>query len=108
MSKIDNNPLLRGVRGMLGETIVIRKVRGKLQMANKPSGGRIATDKQAAVQFKFQEAAQYARMQTGKDAPEESISLYTSGITDKKHAARIVAMTDYLNAPKVHYISTLD
>ena len=108
MSKIQNNPLLRGVSGMLGETMVIRKIRGKLQMANRPTQGRTASAKQAAIQFKFQEAAQYAKMQTGKDALEESKALYATGITDKKHAARIVAMTDYLNAPKVHYIDAQD
>jgi len=36
MSKINNNPLLNGVSGMLGDVVVYRQVRGGVIMANKP------------------------------------------------------------------------
>ncbi len=89
--------------------MVIRKVRGKMQMANRPAPGRKPISaKQEAVQFKFQEASQYAKMQTGIKASQESKDLYATGITDKKHTAFVVALTDYLNSPKVHYIAAED
>ena len=105
MSKIKNNPVLQNVSGMLGDTVVFRKVRGKMQMANRPASGRKPSEKQEAVKLRFQEATQYARQQL---AQEESRALYESGITGQKHTAHVVAVTDYLNAPRVHFIETAD
>ena len=104
MSKIENNPLLKGASGMLGDTMVFRTVRGGLQMVNRPKRRRKVSEKQLDIQSKFQEASQYANRQIAK---EDSNSLYEAGITDKKHTAYIVAMSDYLNAPKVHFIEAL-
>ena len=104
MSKIDNNPLLKGASGMLGETMVFRTVRGQLQMANRPKRRTNISEKQAAVQTKFQEAAQYATQQLSQEA---SSALYEAGITSKKHSAYLVAVSDYLNAPKVHFIEAI-
>ena len=89
---------------MLGDTMVFRTVRGQMQMANKPARRRTLSEKQAAVQLKFQEASQYANRQVAQEA---SNTLYEGGITDKKHTAYIVAVSDYLNAPTVHYIEAL-
>ena len=105
MSTIKNNPLLQGVSGMLGDTVVYRKVRGQMQMVNRPARGRKFSEKQEAVKFRFQEATQYARQQL---AQEESRALYESRITEQKHTAHVVAVADYLNAPKVHFIETAD
>ncbi|MBS1977790.1 MAG: hypothetical protein JST46_10495 [Bacteroidetes bacterium] len=58
MSLIKNNILLRGVRGLLGDTDVIRKTGNQLQMANKPDRRAKATPAQLAVQEKFLLAAQ--------------------------------------------------
>ena len=54
--------MVQSASGMVGDTVVFRTVRGKLQMANVP-GKRTGkpSQKQAAVQRKFQEAAQYAK-----------------------------------------------
>lgn len=105
MSKVKNNPITNHTSGMLGDTVVFRKVRGKMQMANRPSFTNAPTEKQSAVKLRFQEAAQYAKQQL---AEKESCLLYESGITDQKHTAHVVAMSDYLKAPKVHYIETED
>jgi hypothetical protein len=105
MSTIKKNPMVQSASGMVGDTVVFRTVRGKLQMANVP-GKRTgkASQKQAAVQRKFQEAAQYAKRQISQ--PEFN-TLYTSGITGKKHSAYLVAMNDYLIAPTVDSIDAL-
>ena len=104
MSKINNNPLMKGVSGMLGNTVVIREVRGQMQLANRPKKRTRISEDQAAVQAKFQEAAQYATRQIKQEA---SNSMYEAGINNKKHSAYLVAVSDYLNAPKVHYIDAL-
>lgn len=103
MGLIKNNILLRGVRGMLGETIVIRKTGSQLQMANRPDRQAKATPKQQAIQDKFRTAAKYAKQQMSDNAAK---ALYATGITESKKSARIVAVSDYLNPPKVHFIGT--
>ena len=98
--------MVQSASGMVGDTVVFRTVRGQLQMANVP-GKRTgkASQKQAAVQRKFQEATKYAKKQISQ--PEFN-TLYASGITDKKHSAYLVAMNDYLIAPTVESIDTLN
>jgi hypothetical protein len=105
MSTIKNNPLLSSASGMLGDTVVFRKIRGQMQMANRPAKRRgKASQKQAAVQRKFKDASQYAKRQI---AQPESNTLYASGITESKNTAYLVAMNDYLIAPTVDSIDAL-
>ncbi|HNP79044.1 MAG: hypothetical protein U0289_18115 [Cyclobacteriaceae bacterium] len=106
MGKVNNNPILQHVSGMVGDTIVLRKVRGQMQLANRPKGrsGKVS-ERQAGIQTKFQEAAQYASRQVSQPASKE---LYESGITEKKHTAYVVAVSDYLNAPVVHFIEAIE
>ncbi|HRI78127.1 MAG TPA: hypothetical protein PLR06_01220 [Cyclobacteriaceae bacterium] len=105
MSKIDNNPLLQGLSGMLGNTMVYRQVNGQMQMVNKPKRRKFNSESQEEFKLKFQEAVQYAKKQSGDP---ESKALYETGITDKKRTAYTVALTDYLRSPKVHFIDAQD
>lgn len=95
-----------GLSGMLGETVSVRKVRGQVVVTNRPRrrAGK-PSEKQASVQEKFLEASQYANRQI---AQAESNALYAAGITGKKRSAYLVAMSDYLSAPKVSSIDILD
>jgi hypothetical protein len=106
MSKIDNNPLLKGAEGMLGKTMFYRTVRGKLQMVNRPKSrkARDTSPGQAAVQEKFLRAANYAKAHAAMAAEDASNTVYSEGITVKKHSVYLVAISDYLNAPKVQFI----
>ncbi len=106
MSKIDNNNLLAGVSGKLGDNFVIRKIRGQMQLANKPRKiGRRFTKTQESIQNKFQNAARYAKLQLSLP---ESAALYETGITNKKHSAYTVAVSDYLIAPQVNFIQAME
>jgi hypothetical protein len=106
MSKIKNNNVLSGVSGMLGDNVVIRRIRGKQQLANKPApSDKKASPKQAAVQARFRAAISYAKDQI---ANEEIKVLYQTGMTNKKHSAYLVAMNDFLNPPVVSNINVLD
>ena len=92
--------------GMLGESVAVRKVGGRVVVTNRPKRqmGK-PSDKQTIVQNKFLAASHYAIQEIEL---EESKALYATGITPKKRSAYMVALTDYLSAPKVMSIETLD
>lgn len=104
MSKSVNNPIVQNASGLLGDTVVFRKVRGKMQLANKPAPSKRTTENQLAVKERFSEASIYAKRQL---LIPEAAEMYEAGKTDKLHTAFLVAMTDYLKAPKVHDIDAL-
>jgi hypothetical protein len=90
--------------GLLGEKVSVRKVNGRIVVTNRPNRKLgPPSGKQEAVQQKFLEAVNYAKQQLQQ---EESRSLYEAGITARKKSALIVAITDYLNAPRVDLIET--
>jgi len=94
------------ISGMLGESVSVRKVGSRVVVKNRPPKkvGK-PSEKQETAQEKFQDAAQYARQQV---AVPESKALYTTGLTTKKRTPYIVAMTDYLSAPKVRSIDPIN
>ena len=53
MTKIKNNPLLKGASGMLGDVVVYRQVKGGVVMANKPKPPTSVSADQLEVQTKF-------------------------------------------------------
>jgi hypothetical protein len=105
MSKVKNNALLQAISGKMGETHAYRKVRGKMYMVNLPEKGRELPDSQKAFISRFQKAASYAKAQIDD---VDSKAMYEAGITGKKYSAYLVAVSDFLNAPKVNEINTGD
>ena len=89
---------------MLGDAVIIRRVRGQYVVSRPARRPRKPTPRQAERRELFREAAQYARRQLSL---AESCALYASGITSNKHTAYLVALSDCLNAPKVQHIDTL-
>jgi len=99
MSKIQNNPLLKGASGMLGKVVVYREVRGKTVMANRPrkrSGP--ASPEEELRRSKFLRAVQYARRQMSSPVTKEE---YAKGITERKFTAYLVAVADYMSPPVI-------
>lgn len=91
---------------MLGERVTVRKVNNRVVVSNHPKRKLgPPSDKQEAVQGKFLQAVSYARGQT---ADSVSGAEYARGISPKKRNAFVVAVSDYLNAPKVNQIKTRD
>ncbi len=91
---------------LLGETVSVRKVRGRVVISNhRPRPNTKVSPARAAVLEKFREAVQYAKQQMGLPASRE---LYKTGITSKLRSAYVVALGDCLAAPKVHFIETID
>ncbi len=104
MSKTRGNSAFQGVSAMLGDAVIIRRVRGQYVVSRPARRPRKPTARQVERRELFREAAQYARRQI---STEESYALYASGITSNKHTAYLVALSDCLNAPKVQHVDTL-
>ena len=105
MTKIKNNAMLKNLSGKFGDTHQYRKVRGKMLMVNLPDSSGVASEKQKATKEKFTKAASYAKAQMADD---DAKALYKTGVTGKKFNAYLVAVSDWLNAPKVNEIKTGD
>ena len=90
---------------MLGESVTIRKINGRVVIKNRPRHKIVAdpSDKQILERLKFKEAHLWATEQMKK--PDVK-ALYKSKITDKMTSAFNVAMTDYLTSPQVQGIDT--
>jgi hypothetical protein len=109
MSKVINNPFLLGLQGMFGNAMVVKMVRGKYQLANRPSTSRnkTSTPDQDAVKARFLKATQYAKVHA-KLAKDKKPTDYTEGITANKHSVYLVAMSDFLNPPEIQGIEAPD
>jgi hypothetical protein len=103
MTKIKNNPLLKGASGMLGEVVVYREHRGRIIMSNRPKRGGELTESQRLAKIRFMRGVQYAKAQLLDPAAKAE---YEAGINDQKNSAFMVAITDYLTAPRVDLIDT--
>ena len=101
MTKISNNPLLKGASGMFGDVIVYRQVKGGIIMANKPKGSGSATANQLAVREKFKKAANYAKRQMAIPASKAD---YETKLSEKLNSGYAVAVKDFLSAPTIDQI----
>ncbi len=98
---IKNNPLLKGVSGMLGKTFVVREWRGRQVMSNRPKKRKSISEKQKASNENFKKAAQYANLAMTDPVVAAD---YKKGINFKTHSAKQAALRDYLVAPTIDYI----
>ena len=104
MSKLKNNPIMKGASGMLGNVVVYREQKnGKLIMANRPKKRDELTDHQKIQKSRFLQAVQYAKAQM---ADPLSKAEYETGINDKINSAYAAAMTDYLRGPEILEVNT--
>ncbi len=104
MSKIQNNPVLKGASGMLGDVVVFREIRGTLIMANRPKKPKgPQTEQQKQFRMRFLRAVQYAKKQVANPVMKAE---YATGVTLKKFAPYVVAVTDYLTPPEIHEVTT--
>ena len=98
MTLIGNNPLLKGASGMLGNTVYYRKWRGRLIMCNKPKRRKSLSNEQKKTVSRFKLASKYA---VGQMKDEDAKAAYQQGTNNRYHSAYLVALNDYLNAPRV-------
>jgi hypothetical protein len=105
MSKIKNNPILKGLSGMLGDVIVFRESRGQMVMSNRPKKPALPSDHQLLMKGKFLEATAYAK---GQMLNEQSKAEYQTAVNDKMNSAYSVALTDFLKGPKILSVNVAD
>lgn len=94
-----------GLRGKFGETHAYKRIRGKMAMVSLPGSPDQLSETQKAIKDRFLRAVRYAKAQIND---EKMLAEYEKGITQKKNSAYVVALTDWLNAPKVSEIRTSD
>ncbi len=85
--------------------VSVRQVGKQLIVTERVKKRTPNTEKAQQAKERFLDAAFYAAKQSADPA---SKTFYEQGITEKKRSAYAVAMSDYLVAPKVEFINTLD
>lgn len=98
MSKIKNNPIMKGASGMLGDVVVYRQLRDKLVMSNRPRKRSTLTPHQVATKLKFMRAVQYAKTQVANPVTKAE---YEPNENSRFTSAYSAALADFLGAPTV-------
>src|SRR5688572_18839379 len=98
MTKIKNNPLLKGLSGMLGDVVVYRESKGQMIMSNRPKKPEVPTSHQIKTKSRFMMAVQYAK---GQMQDPDAKAEYQMAVTNKVISAYGVAMADYLKGPEI-------
>lgn len=102
MTRIKNNPILKGISGILGDTVVYREVRGKMHIA-KPPKTKDVKGPQTKFVKRFKRAVKYAKSKM-KDPTLKA--MYQEGVGGKKFTPYLVALSDYLTKPTIEEVRT--
>lgn len=106
MTKIKNNPILKGASGMLGDVIVYRELRdGRLIMANRPKKPEVPSENQLLAKSRFLRAVQYAKGQMAD--PVASVE-YNALTNAKLTSGYALAVADFLKGPEINQVNTSD
>jgi hypothetical protein len=105
MSKLRNNPIMKGASGMFADLVVYRQQNGEMVMSNKPKKRSTPTDHQISVKKRFLRAVQYAKAQMLDAASKAE---YEAATTEKLISGYAVAVADFLRAPEIDLIEVND
>ncbi|MCR5889262.1 hypothetical protein LRS06_16110 [Hymenobacter sp. J193] len=98
MARVTGNSLLRGISGKLGG-LVVRQVGDQTIVSaaegEKPGPG---SPRQQAQRYRMYHAQCYANAQMQDPAAK---ALYSTGINGRLTSSRLLAITDFLRAPKI-------
>jgi len=98
MAKLINNPLMQGVSGKIGKTLIFRQMKNGttvIAMRPKPRTKPI-TPAEAATHQRFKEAAHIAK----KRSQDPILRAQYLAKAKPGQSAYLVALTEYLNTPK--------
>lgn len=107
MAFVDTNPLVNGLSGMLGRTLVFKNYYGKTIVASRPRPPKAQSESQKANRSKFRDASRWARAVL-HDAKQKAYyqkkakqlnlpNAYTAAITDfmrKPVVSKVITKTD--------------
>jgi signal peptidase I len=99
MPKINNNPIMKGASGMLGDVVVYRQFRGTTVMSNRPKKPKVLTPHQKAIKSSFLLAVAYAKAQIADPILKAK---YEPRTRSEFTSAYIAAIADYLRKRKQH------
>jgi len=100
MAQSKNNIVTHGLSGKVGDILVFSQRGGKTIVGKVPAHSQAVTDKQLAVQSKFQQAVIYAQASLGDNALKaEYAAQAKKGLT-----AYNVAVADFFNAPDIQSV----
>ncbi|HLF74377.1 MAG TPA: hypothetical protein VI524_08530 [Anaerolineales bacterium] len=99
MAKAENNIVLRGVRGKLGDLVVRQMRDGSIRLSARPDfSSRVFSQGQKDHQRRFKQAAAYAR-QAARTQP-----IYAELAGRMARNAYNIALSDWFNPPVIHSI----
>jgi hypothetical protein len=102
MAKIENNIIVRGISGMLGKQVVVRRTRkGGYVMSAAPRHSTALSEAQRAQRERFRQGAIYAK--AAQHLPE-----YVQVAEARNQSAYNAAMADFLSQPEVQRIELGD
>jgi hypothetical protein len=99
MATLRANPIIEGLSGMLGRTVVFKKMRGKTIVASCPRPPKKQSEQQRVNRSKFRDATLYAQtvlLDEGKKAYYQKKAKKL-----KLPNAYTAAITDYMRSPKL-------
>jgi hypothetical protein len=101
MAKVKLNPILKTVRGQVGD-LVFKRYGDRVILASKPDlTGREPSPAQAAHQERFKQAALYGRMML---ADPETKALYETAAKSNGQPVFSLIVADFFNAPSINEV----
>lgn len=106
MALVTTNPIVNGLSGMLGKTIVFKSLRGKTIVASRPRPAKTQSEQQQQNRNKFRQAATWAK--TILRDPQQKSYYQQQAKKLKLPNAYTAAITDYMRKPQLKEISRRD
>ncbi len=103
MAIIKNNPIIDGISGMLGKSIVFKQVRGKTVMCNRPPKPSTESDQQKENRDRFRKASQWAK--TILLDPDQKAYYQKKARKLKLPNAYTAAIANYMRSAKVMQVN---
>ena len=99
MATVHNNPIVNGLSGMLGQSIVFRSYNGRTFISNRPQPSRKQSEGQKTNRSKFRMASHWA--QVILQDPERKTYYQKKAKELKLPNAYTAAITDYMRKPRL-------
>ena len=103
MAIIACNPLINGLSGMLGKTVVFKNLRGKTIMANRPARPQKQSEQQRTNRSRFKAATAFAK--AAMLDPDKKAYYWKKAKKLKLPNAYTAAITDYMRKPVMTVLS---
>lgn len=104
MAIIRNNILVENLRGMIGDQLVFRRLRGKTVVSHKPGAPGTQSEKQRENRRRFRHATKYAKFVLNDPAKKAYYQQKARKLNLPN--AYTAAITDYMRRPVIKAVTT--